>query len=318
MIKVRSVHLVNYCGYLDTLFDFSTPDGGVKDFAVFFGPNGIGKSTCLDAIRMAANPNAFRLGGKHDVLMRKFIHDQEYIPHVDAVQTISKIKNNMEIAVTFTTPEGDKRVVLNNDGLVFNELPASSQRNGYAFFADADHPISTQKFLLAAEQARTFLEFCEEVYGYECILASPVKSQGIGFYTDFIIRKGEVKVHFKRMSAGERKIATLVSDLCQPMNTGGRDIILVDNVEMHVYFKRHTRMVDKLRSCFPGKQIITTSHSSVVIEHVEPEFHYDLEQYRPDYKLFEAPEEEPVFQQTSESLSPSQIIIAGSYTQGDD
>lgn len=286
-IKVKSVHLVNYCGYKDTLFDLTHPDGSVKDFAVFYGPNGIGKSSCLDAIRMAANPNAFRLGGDHSVLMRKLVHDEEYIPHVDAVQTVSKIKNDMEVTVTFATPEGDKRVVMTNQGLKINELPPSSQRNGYAFFADADHPISTQKFLLAAEQARTFLEFTEEVYGYECILASPVKSQGVGFYTDFIIRKGDVKVHFKRMSAGERKIATLVSDLCQPINTGGRDIILVDNVEMHIYWKRHARTIDKLRACFPGKQILTTSHSSIVIDHVEPQYHYDLEQYRPEYALFD-------------------------------
>ena len=287
MTKVKSVELRNYCGYTHSLFDFTNPDGSIKDFAVFFGPNGIGKSTCLDAIRMAANPNAFGRGGDHSVLMRKFIHDQEYIPHVDQVQTISKVKNNMEITVTFATDDGDKRVILTNTGMTLNELPPSNQRNGYAFFADADHPISTQKFLLAAEQAKTFLEFCEAVYGYECILASPVKSQGVGFYTDFIIRKGDVKVHFKRMSAGERKIATLVSDLCQPINTGGRDIILVDNVEMHIYWKRHARTIDKLRSCFPGKQIITTSHSSVVIDHIEPQFHYDLELYRPDYALFD-------------------------------
>lgn len=290
MVKAKTVHLQNYCGYTDTVFDL---DG--KDFVVFYGPNGIGKSTCLDALRMAANPFLFGRGqsndplDRHATLMRKFVHDEEYIPHVDSVQK-DKVKKDMLIDVTFSTDDGDKHVVLDNYGLKLNELTKGINKNGYAFFADADHPINTQKFQLAAEQGERFLEFCEEVYGYECFLGSPVKMQNISIYTDFIIKKGDVRVHFKRMSAGERKIATLISDLCQPINTNGLDILMVDNVEMHVYWKRHTRMVDKLRACFPDKQILTTTHSAVVIAHVEPECHFDLEVYRPEYKLLEANE----------------------------
>jgi predicted ATP-binding protein involved in virulence len=49
----------------------------------------------------------------------------------------------------------------------------------------------------------------------------------------------------------------------------GTDIILVDNIEMHVYFERHARMIDKLIESFPDKQFIVTSHSGVMIEHVK-------------------------------------------------
>lgn len=285
MVKVKSVHLVNYCGYTDCTFDFTYGDG-VLPFSVFFGPNGIGKSTCLDAIRMAGAPNALARGGNLSVMLRKFVHDEEYLPGVDAVAE-SKVKNHMIVEVHFLTEHGIKRVIIDNDGVLVNELPPTSMKGGYVYFADADNPMSTGKFMLAAEHADKFLDFTRAVYGYECSLASPVSSQGVKFFTDFVIRKGSVKVHFKRMSAGEKKIATLVSDLCQPIYTTGRDIVLVDNVEMHVYWKRHTRMIDKLRAIFPDKQLITTTHSSHVIDHIEPDARFDLEEYRPDYKLME-------------------------------
>lgn len=247
-------------------------------------------TTGIDAVRMAANPRVFARGAdqtdRHSLLMRKFVHDVEYVPGIDSVKKFGK-KNDMLIEVTFATDEGDRVVQLDNFGLRSSELPETTMKDGYAFWADADNPGKNYTFKINAENARTFLEVCEEVYGYECVLASPVKSQDIVEYTDFIIRKGDIRVHYKRMSAGERKIATLISDLCQPHLTAGKDIMLIDNVEMHVYWKRHKRMVDKLRACFAGKQLLCTTHSSVVINHVEPEARFDLEHYRPDYRLFD-------------------------------
>jgi hypothetical protein len=291
MVKVKLVHLLNYCGYTDTTFDFCDEQEKPRPFALFYGPNGIGKSTLLRAIQLASNPAQFRGRERESqLLMRKSIYDEEYLPTVDNVQT-DKVKNPMRIEVLYETDDGEKAVILDNDGLLLNELPPTMFKGGFSYFGDADSPMATQKFLLAAEQADKFLSFCYAVYGYPCELASPVTSQGVDFFTDFIIKKGSVKVHFKSMSAGEKKIATVVSDLCQPINTAGRDIVLVDNVEMHVYWKRHARMIDKLRETFPEKQIVATTHSSLVINHVPPEFHFDLEFYRPDYKLLDVVDE---------------------------
>ncbi len=288
MITVKTVHLQNYCGYSDCTFDFSD-----KPFSVFYGPNGIGKSTCLDAIRMAGNAAMFRRTPIEDgpnLLLRKSILDEDYIPTVDSMK--KAVKNPMLIEVVFKTDDGDKKVVIDNQGTLLNELPPTAMRGGYVYFADADNPMNTSKFLLSAEHASKFLEMARITYGYECDLGGFVAEQGVKMFTDFVIKKGTIKVHFKRMSAGEKKIATLISDLLQPINTQGRDIILIDNVEMHVYFKRHARMIAKLMSSNSNKQLITTTHSHKVIEFVPTQYHFDLEAYRPDYKVMEFDEED--------------------------
>ena len=321
-VKALKVHLQNYCGYTDTTFDFSDSNGGVIPFAAFYGPNGIGKTTGMRALQLAANPVAFRSRERDsEMMMRKSIHDVEYMPTVDMMKKATK--NPMLIEVDFLTDLGIKKVVIDNLGLVTNELGYDDcPINGWTYFADADNAQNTVKFLLAYEHALKFLTFAEEVYGYRCELGRPVNEQGIKGYTDFVIQKGDIKVHFKSMSAGEKKIATLISDLCQPVNSRGRDIVLVDNVEMHVYYKRHARMIDRLRDVFPEKQIITTTHSSVVIEHIDPAYRFDLELYRPEYKLMEVSPEErqaryEMWMKNEQERSAKSVQGIGSFIQSD-
>jgi predicted ATP-binding protein involved in virulence len=64
----------------------------------------------------------------------------------------------------------------------------------------------------------------------------------------------------------------------------------MDNLEMHVYWKRHERMLAKLREFFPDKQIIGTTHSKSMIDFgFKTDFvqNFDLEEYKPDYKMHE-------------------------------
>ena len=91
------------------------------------------------------------------------------------------------------------------------------------------------------------------------------------FYQDFILDKGDVKVHFKSMSDGERKIATLLRSLCDPAQMDRSDIVLIDNLEMHVFVARHAKMVKKLLEVFPTKQFIVTSHSAVLVGANDPD-----------------------------------------------
>jgi hypothetical protein len=298
MVKIDSVHVKNYCGYSDCFFDFLNADGSRKDFTLLYGPNGIGKSTLLEAIRLTGNHFQFRGREREsDISLRKSIYDNDFIPGVDPI--LMKQKKEMLIETVFSTPEGKRRVVIDNKGIA-NHLDADFlpyKHGGYAFYCDADHPINTQKFGLLDSCTDTFLGLCREVYGYHCEMSGepvPDMMQGpdgemvkVAFWTDFVIKKGDVRVHFKRMSAGEKKIATMLSHLVEPTNTGERDIVLIDNVEMHIYWKRHPRTIDRLRDLFPNKQLVTTTHSSLVIKHVEPNLHFDLEQYRPEYRLLD-------------------------------
>lgn len=286
MAKLKSLHLMNFGGYEDVKFDFSQ-DNIAKPLCLFYGPNGIGKSTILDAIKFVTNPMVFegrdaRMGA--DSILRSYVYDEQYIPYADLIMT--KKKRHMEVTAVFETADGDKRVVMSNNGFVINELP--KVHNGHCFFVDADNQMNLSKFQLHDELADSFLVLAEEIFGFPCDLDSDVTDFCNGeehtFWQDLIVTKGNTKVHYSKMSAGEKKIATMLRQLCNPDMITDKDIVLIDNLEMHVYYKRHARMLDRLLEYLQGRQLISTTHSGVMVDHANPSFRYDLEDYRPEYK----------------------------------
>jgi predicted ATPase len=326
MLKLKKIRLANFGGYEDTTFDFQTvPTGpktlsgqidsllsnylgsGIVPISMFFGPNGIGKSTVLEAIRFVSNPTVFK--GRQqsaDVYLRPWVRDTEYIPLSDHV--LEKQKSPMRVEAVFTDGERDYDVFLTNTGFEKMELPPrpeGSSSGGYLYYVDADNPLNWARFQLIDVHAKRFVELAEAIYGYECDLDGDVKDQLFDedgnvlaehtYYQDLIVTKGKDKVHYARMSAGEKKIATMIRMLCNPDNTDDKDILLIDNMEMHVYFKRHPKMIEKLREYFPTKQIIATTHSKSMIDYgAKSSFvkNFDLEEYRPEYKMLENTENE--------------------------
>lgn len=311
MAKLKQLHLINFGGYEDVTFDFSSVGGqifgprhAIRPMALFFGPNGIGKSTILEAIRITSNPLVFTGRPTPPAMaLRSLIRDDDYQPLSDAVLT--KEKRDMLVEAVYTTPEGDKKVVLNNNGFVLNEL--SQIHRGHAYYLDADNPINWSKFQMIANHADQFIDLAETIYGFPCDLDGEVwdtikeEDGSVSrhlYYQDLIINKGDTKVHFSRMSAGEKKIATMIRQLCDPDNLLNRDIVMIDNIEMHVYYKRHAKMLDKLIEFLGERQLIATTHSSVMINHAPMSCRYDLEEYKPEYAMLEdntSPVEQPVF-----------------------
>lgn len=306
MVKLKNIRLVNFGGYEDTFFDFSSPAGAlfgnpIKSLALFYGPNGFGKSTVLEAVKIICNPLVLQdRPTSTAVLLRSKIRDDDYNPTCDAVS--NKEKRSMRVEATFLTEDGDKSVILTENGFLVNELPLV--HNGHVFYVDADHPINWSKFQLISDHADKFIELAETIYGFDCDLDGEVWDTIVEndgsvskhlYYQDFIITKGNTKVHFSSMSAGEKKIATMIRQLCNPDNLLNKDIILVDNICLHIYFKRHAKMLDKLLEFMAGRQLIATTHSSAMIAHVPQSCRYDMETYRPEYSLsgdFEMSEEQ--------------------------
>jgi predicted ATP-binding protein involved in virulence len=271
MNYLAGIRLKNYCGYRDTNLRFINLDGGeIKRVNVIFGPNGEGKSTLLEAISLVSNPFIYS-GRDCSLMFRKKTYHPDYDP---TYAEFKEIKGGMEIEGVFSTSDGFKTIEINNKGLVRSNL--EHKNRGYSYKIDADNPLNTVRFQIAAEMSDVFLEIAKVVYGFECEFTMGVEEKLENFdgsktqveiYTDFIIHK-EKKVHFKNMSAGEKKIATLLSYLCDKMYMDSIDIILIDNIDSHVYFKRHAAMIDKIIEFFPNKQFIVTTHSGTLIQHV--------------------------------------------------
>ena len=272
---LAGIRLKNYCGYKNTNFPFINQETGeIKKFCVIYGPNGIGKSSLLEAIRLIGNPFIYQ-GKNTELMFRKLTHHPDYDPTYTFIK--EKVSpNRMRIDGVFDKDGEYKSITISNKGLVSSDL--SEKPRGYVYNLDADNPMNMVKFQVLADQGDLFLNVAESIYGLKCEFTTSVeeklkdidgKDKKVNIYTGFIIEKKDgTRVHFKRMSAGEKKIATLISYLCDPLYMENIDIITVDNYSMHVFYTRHSFMVDKFIECFPNKQFIVTTHSETVIEHV--------------------------------------------------
>ncbi|KKL03608.1 hypothetical protein LCGC14_2624390, partial [marine sediment metagenome] len=58
-----------------------------------------------------------------------------------------------------------------------------------------------------------------------------------------------------------------------------KDILIIDNIAQHIYWKRHMKLIEKLTEHFSDRQIIATTHSPIIIKNVTKEYLLDLEKY---------------------------------------
>jgi AAA15 family ATPase/GTPase len=314
-MKLKKLHLQNVCGYKEADFDFTYDNRNtlhrllgqpenrdIKNLAVLHGPNGSGKSSALDVINIVSAPWRF-VGRDVSMLFRKMIFHEDYDPGYEEYEPPTNV---MRIEALF---EDDHEVVIELDpdkiqllqqgyidhdevGVLKNDLPRNPSQ--HAFYSDADNPANLQKFQINSECHDMFLDIAESVYGYKCELGKEVTEYDtesdsyVTFHTDFIVTKpygnDPIRVHYRRMSAGERKIATLLAQLCNPLQRNHYDIYLIDNAMMHIYTPRHTKMIDKMVEHFSDKQLIMTTHSTVALNHVKRSYGkrylYDIERYR--------------------------------------
>lgn len=295
-LKIKTIRFENYCGYKEGEISFVKKDGSINNLALFFGPNGIGKSSALNAIRFLSSPYE-NIARNVELALRKLTYHPDYEADYEGFKPN---ENKLVMEGIFDSPEGDKRVLVTSKGIEVCEIPR--KLHGHAYYIDADHPSNMRRFQIDSKYLDYFIDICEIVYGYKCEVGRKIDTMPDGtkmldedgkpcaVYTDFIIHKlhrklgNTTKVHFKTMSDGEKKIATLFSYLFDPCYIDARDIILVDNVEMHVYFKRHSAMIDRLVDILPNKQFLLTSHSGTLINHVSAKYGsehlYDLEELK--------------------------------------
>lgn len=291
MIKLKKIKLINFCGYKN--FELDLENNNIDQWLILFGTNGCGKSNFLSAIQYLSYP--WSLSSRPDCTMffRKLTFHKDYLPGFEAYE---KNKNNMHIEAVFNIDNKDKRVVIKNNwipeesGIVINELKSIKPMSTYI---DADHPINMQKFQLKSKYKDEFLDFAEDVYGFKCELLDSslveeydsVEDEYLYFYTDFIITKfNDVKVHFKRMSDGEKKIATMLRMLFNDCYKENNRILLIDNIVMHIYFKRHMKLINKFNEYFSDHQIIATTHSPVIINEFDKKNLLNIEESMKEFK----------------------------------
>lgn len=302
MIKLKKIKLKNYCGYKDFELDL-TEDGSVKTWAMFYGPNGSFKSTFLWAVDLLASPSRF-LMKKNILTFRRLKYHKDYATGSEALYSES---NELRMEAIFDINGKEKKVVLEDNikgviyagrqvdkekgeisGIRINELDNKEQG---IIFIDADSRNMMNKFQIISNLEEPFCDFASAVYGFKCYCPkeSKVIDHGITYLLDFVIEKPDknnsnniTKVHYKRFSDGEKKIATLISSLFKrgyksSPDRENKSIICVDNVAMHIYYLRHINLIKKMEEYFPEKQFIVTTHSPVLINKMEKKYLINME-----------------------------------------
>lgn len=95
-----------------------------------------------------------------------------------------------------------------------------------------------------------------------------------------LIDKDGTSLDIKQLSDGERSMVVLVLDLARRLTQanpeleeplkGGRAVILIDELDLHLHPSWQRTIVDKLTRTFPNCQFIATTHSPQIIGEVKP------------------------------------------------
>jgi predicted ATP-binding protein involved in virulence len=93
-----------------------------------------------------------------------------------------------------------------------------------------------------------------------------------------MLRKGNVELPFDALSEGERTTIAMVGDIARrlvllgehedPLQTAAT--VLIDEIEQHAHPGWQRQILRRLRHTFPNVQLITTTHSPIIVSEVEP------------------------------------------------
>lgn len=286
-MKIKSLSFRDYCGFRKLALNF-------RDFTCLVGPNGIGKTTILNAVSLMlcsldfdaadATPGGFG-GVKPEVRIQQYL--RKNIRNIDDPGAA----NSFRAEALFEHEGVEYPIVLTEKGFEQNNLIKQDfWWAGLCYFARFDSDMVN--FQLRYELWPKFKKAYEGITGIsidpDVYTETDLRKIGQNgdIVTGFFMNKDGDRVKSSRASAGEKKIAKTLSQIVNLEEARQPSIVLIDNLEMHVHYKRHLRMADEIKDLFKGKQIIGTTHSPVLINEYSPkEDMFDIEVLREQAKI---------------------------------
>lgn len=262
-IRIKSIHFLNYKTFKNYEFDF-TNESGIMDFICFIGPNGGGKSTVLNAIQLLFT----RFEGRD--LLRLPQNLGKLVRHVGKSMDGVYGDDDFLLTAQIQSSVGDYEVQMNKRGFIKDHPPEIKEIvYRLCYFSKFDRDLD--KFQLERGKWGKFKELFEAVTGFKIEENSDIETYLSGtsdpsmqslirdYVLAFYVYKPNGIIHQKECSDGEKKIiksfSTLLTIEYMP------EIILVDNIEMHVERSRHISLIEAMKKCFPNSQIFSTTHS---------------------------------------------------------
>jgi len=257
-VKLKSIHFHNYKAFEDFFLDFSG-DNSEKLFACFYGPNGCGKTTILNTIQMIFS----RYEGYDEQRLKALL--SKSIRHIGNSE--KSIPSDFLVTAKISSSLGDYEIQITKNGFIKDHPPEIKQIvYRLCFYTRFDQEL--HQFQLQRSQWLTFKDLFESVTGFEVEEIETLFDQSDDprqaemlrkYVLGFNVLKPDETISHRECSSGERKIiksfSTLLNKEYMPQ------IILVDNVAMHVEAGRHIDLINSMKRCFPNSQIFATTHS---------------------------------------------------------
>lgn len=297
-VRLKRLELENFRGFEKLALDFE------DDLTVIVGANGAGKTTVLDAIVCAVNGNVRLMdarsgttssklgltvgaaGASNDCTLDFAVQshggvqtEPSFLPP-EAWPTIFVYRVNRQVQDKTYIGGGGQRWT--RDMATDNWAVASITFDDFfRWFKDLEdleneqlrYAEGAQSLELAAVRRaiRALLPEFEEIRirrRMPPLAVNPV----------LVLRKGDVELPFDALSEGERTTIAMVGDIARrlvllgehedPLQTSAT--VLIDEIEQHAHPGWQRQILRRFRHTFPNVQLITTTHSPIIVSEVEP------------------------------------------------
>lgn len=282
-IYISRLYLKNFKKYEEHEIVFTNEQGKIFPLFGFFGPNGCGKTTVLDAVTLAhcsfSSYDPDRLSDQlGSACIRNFkrmtVEDQQVADFLVEASFMVSDGRQYDIAIT------RNGYVKDHPEDICPTLIRQCFKTRY------DEELNT--FQLRKDRWDIFKALFEVVTGFtvekqDCPMSPFTISSGENrrmacldeFVLSLTIDKGDGnEISERECSKGEKKIiknfTTLLNKEFIP------SVILIDDVEMHVERSRHLPLLRCVERCFPHSQVIFTTHSPVIVLLYDMERTHDL------------------------------------------
>jgi predicted ATPase len=285
--RLKELRLKDFMSYENHTFDF-TGENGIHPVYGFYGPNGTGKSTALEAVTLLFSNFTGYKDDRLKALLSKYVRKLtgDYLSN----------DNTFLVEGVFESDIGEYNVIVTRDGIVQGHpKEIADYLLHHVFLTSYDEELHT--FQLREERWDIFKKLFEAVTGYRVekrepefkfggqslmnmrMLSDDEKSKKDMACLDthvlgLTIHKPNETITERQCSDGEKKVlknfTTLLNKDFIP------SIILIDNVEMHVEIDRHIPLLEAIGELFPDSQVLFTTHSPRIVSNYPQERLYNL------------------------------------------
>jgi predicted ATPase len=294
-MRIRHIDIVNFRGIDELPLDFTDPEGKALDLVVFYGQNGCGKTSVLEACIIGLSNGKFKQDQFERATNTKI--GTETFSITPTIETRSG-----ETKLNTVTNKPDNRTTGNVDNIEYftswrypekkGPLPVTVGKKGKRPYATESNRLWLFKQFMVNSMAKVLFDKQPDLSIFESpwsgVLEKIQKTwklfyperesrfvvktagnnleDGFDLYLDDPFRAPE-PIPIEDLSSGEIEVMNFIGTFIRrPLDDG---ILFIDEPELHLHPKWHRTILHAIRTMIPpDQQIICATHSWDIVESV--------------------------------------------------